>query len=185
MTIRNVHVKQNCSTWKFLLHGQCPRRPRQIWCMLELLHLQFQYVENIHFSIVHTFQIMIWENCFFFWAFLLQNKHIIIKLGKNSKPMLQNRSPPFQVFFAYMCSTTGFITTLRQIKHFCVWKVHEYMHSSVGKTSCKKTMVKRRMGWKRSSLSSPLSHIWAGRGVGCSGWGRPPCTAWAQDDNED
>ena len=37
-------------------------------------------------------------------------------------------------------------------------------------------------GGKRSSLSTPLSHIWAGRGGGCSGSGRLPCTAWAQDE---
>ena len=40
-------------------------------------------------------------------------------------------------------------------------------------------------GGKRSSLSTPLSHIWAGRGGGCSGSGRLPCTAWTQDDDED
>ena len=34
MTINIFYEEQNCSTWNFLLHGQCPRRPRQIWCML-------------------------------------------------------------------------------------------------------------------------------------------------------
>ena len=29
----NFHVEQNCFTWKYLLHGQCPQRPRQISCM--------------------------------------------------------------------------------------------------------------------------------------------------------
>ena len=31
MTSEKFHVEQNCSTWTFLLHGQCPR---QIWCMI-------------------------------------------------------------------------------------------------------------------------------------------------------
>ena len=30
---RNFYVGQNCSTWKYLLHGQSLRRPRQISCM--------------------------------------------------------------------------------------------------------------------------------------------------------
>ena len=34
MTSKICHVEQNYSKWNFLLHGQCPRRPRQISCMI-------------------------------------------------------------------------------------------------------------------------------------------------------
>ena len=40
-------MKQNCSIWKFLLHGQCPRRPRQIWCMGKTLHCQWKMLQAI------------------------------------------------------------------------------------------------------------------------------------------